>query len=161
MRNQRLKTPQASSPVSRSTFFNQSDMSISRYMVMRHRLLGGRCPSRADYVTGSLFRNRRPPPEGVDVDYPRYPGAALATDYLSWCCSGDGEDSARRPSPQGTVALNSRAHFGRTAPRWRRRSAVLCQNHRLASPCRAAEGTRYQQHADGLNPPHDGFHVHR
>jgi hypothetical protein len=38
--------------------------------------------------------------------------------------------------------------------------AVLCQNRRLASPCRAAEGKRYQQEADELNPRHDGFHVH-
>src|SRR5262244_87114 len=68
---------------------------------------------------------------------------------------------ARRPSPQATVALNSRAHSGRIAPRWRRRSAVLGQNRRLASPCRAAEGKHYQQEADELNPRHGGFHVHR
>src|SRR5215469_13958317 len=78
--------------------------------------------------TGSEARDRRPPPDGDVVDYPRYPGAALATDYLSWCSSSDGEDSARRPSPRGTVALNSRAHSGRIAPRWRRRSAVLCRH---------------------------------
>src|SRR5215469_17433605 len=40
MRTQRLEPTQATSPVSRSDFFNQNGMPISRYMVMRHRLLG-------------------------------------------------------------------------------------------------------------------------
>jgi len=31
---------------------------------------GGRCPSLADYVTGSRRGIGRPPPDGVDVDYP-------------------------------------------------------------------------------------------
>jgi hypothetical protein len=114
----------------------------------------------ADYVTGIEARDRRPPPDGVDVDYPLYPGAAQATDYLSWCSSDDGDLFTPTVSA-GNGRVELLRHSGRIAPRWRRRSAVLGQNRRLASPCRATEGKRYQQEADELNPRHDGFHVHR
>jgi len=34
-------------------------------------------PGLADYITGSAARDRRPPPDGVDVDYPQYDPATL------------------------------------------------------------------------------------
>ena len=62
----------------------------------------GRSPSLADYVTGSEARDRRPPPDGVDVDYP--PGTAPAVASGSLRVGMVSLTPAKRAATLATVA---------------------------------------------------------